>query len=128
MRKIVSCLLAFVMFAALSISVSAEVTVECNASGYVIDLSGSSEPAVQFTAQLHSSDSPVDGILVIFILFYPDGSFVRKTDRTNGVGQAKTSFKLDQTGSYILSKGLPAGRGVDGCSESFSVVRDGTGE
>ena len=123
MRKIVSCLLAFVIAAALSVSVSAELTVDCNASGYVIDLSGSSEPSVQFTAQLHSSDSPVDGILVVFVLFYPDGSVVRKTDRTNGQGQAKTFFKLDQAGSYTLSKGIPAGRGVTGCTESFSVVR-----
>ena len=123
MRRIISCLFAFVMFAALSASVSAEITVDCNASGYVIDLSGSSEPAVQFTAQLHSSDSPVDGVLVTFILIYPDGSVVQKTDRTNGVGQAKTSFKLDQAGSYTLSKGIPFGRGVIGCSESFSVIR-----
>ena len=124
MRKIVSCLLAFLMSAALSVSVSAQVTIDCNASGYVIDLRGSSEPAVQFTAQLHSSDSPVQGILVNFILIYPDGSIVQRTDRTNSLGQAKTFFKLDQAGSYTLGKGIPSGRGT---RRLFRVVLSGSG-
>lgn len=99
------------------------ISIQCDPSGYTLTLgTGANTQSVEFFTYVYDDGVPVTGVRPVFTMTYPDGTIVQKTGRTDTLGRAKATFRMDQAGSYTLNKSVTVGAQTAACTETFSVV------
>ncbi len=124
MRILKNSLLSLALVLAFTVPVFAgTISIQCDASGYTLALgTGANSQSVQFFTYVYDDTAPVVGPSATFTMTYPDGTVVQKSGRTDTMGRAKATFRLDQAGNYTLNKSVVVGAQTAACTETFSVT------
>lgn len=121
MLKFILCLV--LLLGTSSAVLAGTISIQCDPSGYTLTLgTGANTQSVEFFTYVYDDGVPVTGARPVFTMTYPDGTIVQKTGRTDTLGRAKATFRLDQAGGYTLNKSVTVGAQTAACTETFSVV------